>query len=244
MDLKGKVVLVTGGARRIGRSISLALGEKGANVIINYNASAEQAEEAKRKVEALGARAMTVQADVSKAAQVDRMVDEAVAAFGRIDVLINNAAIFYKTPFLELTEEHWDDFMSINLKGPFLCARKIGELMLKQGSGKIINIADVSGVRPWAPYIPYCVSKAGVIMLTKVLAKALAPNIQVNAVSPGPVLLPEYYGEKEAEQAIKNTVLKRVGSPEDIARTVIFLIEGSDYITGEVIAVDGGRLIA
>jgi NAD(P)-dependent dehydrogenase (short-subunit alcohol dehydrogenase family) len=243
MDIRNKVAIVTGGAKRVGRAISLQLAERGANLVINYNNSKKEADEVTELILEKRRRAIAVKADVSKADEVAKLVDVALSNFRRIDILVNNAAIFFKTPFLEITEEDWDLLMNVNLKSAFLCSQKVGRVMIGQGSGRIINIADsAGGIKGWKSYIPYCVSKAGVIMLTKTMAKALAPDIQVNAVAPGPVLLPEYYNEEEKQRAIESTVLKRLGSPDDVAKAVIFLAE-SDYITGEIIAVDGGSVI-
>ncbi|HOM82182.1 MAG: 3-oxoacyl-ACP reductase FabG [Armatimonadetes bacterium] len=244
MELKGKVALVTGGAVRVGRAISLALSEAGASVAVNYHHSEEAAREVVALITARGGNAEAFQADVSVAADVDRMFDGVLERFGRLDVLVNNAAIFPRTPFTTVTEAEWDQVLDINLKGSFLCALRAGREMLQRDGGKIVNIADVSAYRPWPSYIPYCVSKAGVIALTQGLAKALAPKVQVNAVAPGTVLFPESYSEEQRQRAVQPIPMGREGSPEDVARTVLFLIEGSDFITGAVIPVDGGRLIA
>ncbi|HOQ29567.1 MAG TPA: glucose 1-dehydrogenase [Armatimonadota bacterium] len=244
MELKGKVALVTGGAVRVGRAISLALSEAGASVAVNYHHSEEAAREVVALITARGGNAEAFQADVSVAADVDRMFDGVLERFGRLDVLVNNAAIFPRTPFTTVTEAEWGQVLDINLKGSFLCALRAGREMLQRDGGKIVNIADVSAYRPWPSYIPYCVSKAGVIALTQGLAKALAPKVQVNAVAPGTVLFPESYSEEQRQRAVQPIPMGREGSPEDVARTVLFLIEGSDFITGAVIPVDGGRLIA
>lgn len=244
MELKGKVALVTGGAVRVGRAISLALGEAGASIAVNYHHSEEAAREVVALLTARGGNAEAFQADVSVAADVDQMINGVLERFGRLDVLINNAAIFPRTPFATVTEAEWDQVLDINLKGSFLCALRAGREMLQRDGGKIVNIADVSAYRPWASYIPYCVSKAGVIALTQGLAKALAPKVQVNAVAPGTILFPESYPEEQRQRAVQPIPMGREGSPEDVARTVLFLIEGSDFITGAVIPVDGGRLIA
>jgi NAD(P)-dependent dehydrogenase (short-subunit alcohol dehydrogenase family) len=244
MELKGKVALVTGGAVRVGRAISLALGEAGASIAVNYHHSEEAAREVVALLTARGGNAEAFQADVSVAADVDQMINGVLERFGRLDVLINNAAIFPRTPFATVTEAEWDQVLDINLKGSFLCALRAGREMLQRDGGKIVNIADVSAYRPWASYIPYCVSKAGVIALTQGLAKALAPKVQVNAVAPGTILFPESYPEEQRQRAVQPIPMGHEGSPEDVARTVLFLIEGSDFITGAVIPVDGGRLIA
>lgn len=244
MQASGKIALVTGAARRVGKAIALALAQRGAHVAISYNRSADEARQAVQEIEARGVRGLAVRGDIRRSGEVNAMVAQVIEHFGRIDILVNNASNYYKTPFQDLTEEQWDDLVDTNLKGTFLVAKRVGDEMLKAGSGKIINLADWAGFRPYKDYIPYCVAKAGVIALTKALAKTLAPNIQVNAVAPGPVLLPEEFDDRVREAVVRATPLQRIGSPDDIAQTVVFLIEGSDFITGATIVVDGGRLIA
>lgn len=244
MELRGKTALVTGGALRVGRTIALALAERGANIALNYNRSVEAARKTIAEIETKGVRGLAVQCDIARVEQVQNMIRTVVSHFDALDVLVNNAAIYEKTPLETTTEKDWDSHLDINLKGSFFCAKFAGEQMLKQGRGKIINFADWAGVRPYADYIPYCISKAGVIALTKGLAKSLAPNIQVNCIAPGPILLPPDFTEEETQKVINATPLKRIGSPVDIAATVVFLIEGSDFITGAMINVDGGRMIA
>jgi pteridine reductase len=240
MDIEGKVALVTGGAKRVGRAIALALAERGAEVVLHYRGSEREAQEVLALLKRAGRKPVAVQGDVSVAADVDRIVGTAMQAFGRIDILVNNAAIFYRTPFEALTEEDWDRFLDVNLKGPFLLCRKIGAIMVGQGQGKIVNLADVAGQKVWAEYIPYSVSKAGVIALTTGLAKALAPRVQVNAIAPGTILLPEGTSSEEQERAVRRVPLDRLGSPGDIARAVVYLVE-NDFITGEVLRLDGGQ---
>lgn len=244
VQASGKIALVTGAARRVGKAIALALAQRGAHVAISYNRSADEARQAVQEIEAHGVRGLAVRGDIRRSGEVNAMVAQVIEHFGRIDILVNNASNYYKTPFQDLTEEQWDDLVDTNLKGTFLVAKRVGNEMLKAGSGKIINLADWAGFRPYKDYIPYCVAKAGVIALTKALAKTLAPNIQVNAVAPGPVLLPEEFDDRVREAVVRATPLQRIGSPDDIAQTVVFLIEGSDFITGATIVVDGGRLIA
>jgi NAD(P)-dependent dehydrogenase (short-subunit alcohol dehydrogenase family) len=185
-----------------------------------------------------------LQGNITRSGDVEAIVRQAVERFGRIDILVNNASNYYKTPFETLTEAQWDDLVGTNLKGTFLVCKRVGDEMLRMGAGKIINLADWAGFRPYKDYLPYCVAKAGVIALTTALAKTLAPQIQVNAVAPGPVLLPEDFSETLRQAVIQATPLKRLGKPEDIAQTIVFLVEGSDFITGAIIPVDGGRLIA
>jgi len=240
MEIEGKVALVTGGAKRVGRSIALALAERGAEVVLHYRGSDREVQSVLARIKGAGGRPVAVQGDVSVAADVDRIVETAMQAFGRIEILVNNAAIFYRTPFEELTEEDWDRFLDVNLKGPFLLCRKVGAIMLRQRRGKVVNLADIAGQKVWVEYIPYSVSKAGVIALTIGLAKALAPHVQVNAIAPGTVLLPEGTIPEEEERAVGRVPLRRLGSPEDIARAVVYLVE-NDFITGEVLRVDGGQ---
>lgn len=240
MEIEGKVALVTGGAKRLGRSIALALAERGAELVIHYRDSEREAQELLALLKRAGGKPVAVRGDVSVAADVDRIVETALQAFGRIEILVNNAAIFYRTPFENLTEEDWDRFLDVNLKGAFLLCRRIGGIMLRQGQGKIISLADIAGLKVWAEYIPYSVSKAGLIALTQGLAKALAPAVQVNAVAPGAVLLPEGTTPEERERAVRRVPLDRLGAPEDVARAVVYLIE-NDFITGEVLRVDGGQ---
>ncbi|MEO5656991.1 MAG: SDR family oxidoreductase [Nitrospiria bacterium] len=244
MRLEKRAVFVTGGAKRIGSHLALGLARRGANLIINYRYSSTDAQAVVRELQRLGVDALAVQGDVSNAADVERMVGLALARFGRIDVLINNAAVYFKTPFPVVTESDWDLTVDINLKGSFLCARAVADSMLKRGEGKIINFADWAGMRPYRDYLPYCVSKAGVVALTQALAQELAPAIQVNCIAPGPILLPEEMDEEDREKVIRATPLKRIGSPEDIVQTVLYLIEGTDFVTGGTYLVDGGRFIA
>jgi NAD(P)-dependent dehydrogenase (short-subunit alcohol dehydrogenase family) len=240
MEIEGKVALVTGGARRLGRSIALALADRGAELVIHYHDSEREAQEVLAQIKQAGGKPVAVRGDVSVSADVDRIVGSAMQAFGRIEILVNNAALFYRTPFEALTEEDWNRFLDVNLKGPFLLCRKVGSIMLQQGQGTIINLADIAGLKPWAEFIPYSVSKAGLIALTMGLAKALAPAVQVNAVAPGAVLLPEGTPTEEGQRAIRRIPLDRIGSPEDVTRAIVYLIE-NDFITGEVLTVDGGQ---
>lgn len=244
MELRGRTALVTGGALRVGRAIAIALAGRGANVVVNYNRSADAAHDTVKEIEAHGVRGMALQCDVSQVTQVEEMMQSIVTHFKAIDVLVNCAAIYERKPLDKVTERDWDTHLDINLKGSFFCAKYAGQHMLKQGRGKIINFADWAGIRPYADYLPYCISKGGVITMTRGLAKSLAPNIQVNCIAPGPILLPPDFTEEETQKVINATPLKRIGSPKDIAATVVFLVEGSDFITGATISVDGGRLIA
>ena len=241
MEISDKVALITGSSDRVGRIIALTLSAKGAKVAIHYYSNEDKALDTQREIERLGSKSMILCSDISQRKDWMDMVNKIKDRWGRIDILVNNAAIFYPTPFFEITDDQWDHFMDTNLRGTFYGCQIIGELMYRKKLGKIINIADVSAQNVWPGYIPYCISKAGVIALTRGLSKVLAPYVTVNAVSPGTVLLAENYNQEEEDYLISRTPLKRIGTPEDIANTIAFLIEGSDFITGEIINVDGGR---
>jgi len=251
VELDGKTVLITGAAKRVGREIAFTLARRGANIAVHYRSSATDAKRVVDELQALGVKAIALRADLSSAQEVARMVKQVIKDFGRVDVLVNNAAVFPKTPFSAIRDRDWDFSLDTNLKGTFLCAHEVGKHFLsraKKGKdglvGKIVNIADWAGHRPYKDYLPYCVSKAGVIALTKGLAIELAPHATVNAVAPGPILLPENLDAAEKKEVMMGTPLRRVGSPQDVANTIAFLLEGSDFITGAVVPVDGGRLIA
>ena len=242
MRLEDCVIFIPGGARRIGQAIALTLARRHARIAFTYRTSAREAAQTVRAINAAGADAFAVRADLTKAADIARAVDRIRRHFGRLDVLVNSASNFNRTPFRTLTERDWDAALDTNLKGPFLCALYASRLMRR--GGKIINLADWAGVRPYRDYLPYCVSKAGAIGLTKALAKELAPHIQVNAIAPGPILPPPDLSAAARRRVARRVPLKRWGSPQDIANTVLFLIEGTDFMTGSVIFVDGGQLIA
>jgi NAD(P)-dependent dehydrogenase (short-subunit alcohol dehydrogenase family) len=242
MELKGKVALVTGGARRVGRELSLALGRAGADLVVNYSRSAAQAQELCEQLEALGRRAVPVQADVSSGDDVARLIEVTTEVFGRLDVLVNNASMFENVPLLEITEESWDRVMAVNLKGPFLMSQAAEPLLRIHRRGLIVNMTDLAGIQTWPAYGHHGVSKAGVIHLTRVLARAFAPDIRVNAIAPGTVLPPEDYTPAQVESLRGRTPLQRIGTPADVVRAMMYLIE-ADYVTGQVVVVDGGRLL-
>jgi NAD(P)-dependent dehydrogenase (short-subunit alcohol dehydrogenase family) len=239
-SLLGQVVLVTGAAKRVGRAIALLAAERGADVAIHYGRSATEASEVVEAVRAMGRRSVAIAADLEQAAEIRRLAQTTLETLGRVDALINNAAIFPRTPFLEMTEEEWDRTLATNLKAPTLLAQAVAPHMQERGSGKIVNLADIAAERAWSGYLPYTVSKAGIVTMTRVLARALAPAIQVNAVAPGAILFPDDWDEARREKLIARIPAQRAGDPSDIARTVLFLLEGPDYITGAVIPVDGG----
>jgi NAD(P)-dependent dehydrogenase (short-subunit alcohol dehydrogenase family) len=237
----GKVALVTGAAKRIGRGVALRLASEGADVIVNYRGSKGEADEVASQIMAAGRRAIAVQADVSKKTDVTAMFARVEKEFGRLDILVNNAGMFFPAKFEELTEEQWDLIMDVNLKSQFLCAQAAAPLLCRGGQGRIVNFASLGGLLAWPSYTHYCVSKAGVIMLTRCLARALGPEITVNAVAPGTISFPDDTPEL-AEDFIRRAPLKRTGTPKDIEDAVLFLVQSS-FVTGQVIVVDGGRTL-
>ena len=240
MDLSGKVALVTGGAKRVGQAIVCALAQRGCKLVVHYHTSQTEAEETVRALQSAGHQALALQADISREADVDKMIKRALGHFGRIDVLVNNAAVFYRTPIDTVTFDDWEQIMDVNVDGAFYCAHKIGLRMKEWGWGHIINLADVAGQRPWADYVPYSVSKACVLAFSQGLAMELAPEVMVNAIIPGPVLFQDNTPQEVQQREIEKTLVKRAGTPEEVAQLVVFVAE-SDFSTGAVFSVDGGR---
>jgi len=238
-ELAGKVALVTGGAVRVGLEIARALADAGADVAISYLRSSAAARAALRDLRARGVRAIALRADVGRPREARALVARAVRGLGRLDVLVNSAAIFVRTPVETVTPAQFDRLIAVNLRGPFFCSQAAARVMGRRG-GRIINIADVGAVRAWPGYVPYGISKAGVVMLTRGLAAALAPRIQVNAVAPGVVLLPEGFPREPARRLAARIPMGRHGRPADVAQAVRFFATCSDYITGQVLFVDGG----
>jgi len=247
MQLKGKTAVVTGGSRGIGRAIALQLAEKGANVVVNYTSNSEAALEVVKRIEEMGASAKAVKADVSKGGEVENLVNEVLNTFGSIDILINNAGITRDNLIIRMTEQEFDEVLSTNLKGAFICTKAVSKVMIKQKSGKIINVSSVVGIIGNAGQSNYAAAKAGLIGFTKSMAKELAKRgINVNAVAPG-FIETDMTGklpDKVKEEFAKNIPLMRAGKPEDVAKAVLFLVsEYSDYITGQVINIDGGMVM-
>jgi len=240
--LEDQVALVTGGGRRIGRAIALTLGRAGASVVVNYNRSKAGALATAREIEQMGAQAVALRADISRPAQVQAMFRAVRKRFGRLDVLVNNAAVFFEGTLEKLTEKDWDRILGINLKGTFFCAQAAARIMQRRRRGRIINISSLGGLQAWPGHMHYCASKAAVIMLTRCLAKTLAPYIQVNSVAPGTILFPGERPER-IEKERRSTLLQRPGRPEDIAETVLFLATQGEFITGQVFVVDGGKSV-
>jgi 3-oxoacyl-[acyl-carrier protein] reductase len=242
--LEGQVALVTGAAKRIGRSIALRLATDGAAVVVNYATSKTEAEALVREIRAAGGRALAVQADVTSRAEVRNLISAAQREFGRIDILVNNAGVFFPVKLAELTEEQWDRVMNVNLKSQYLCAQEVAPIMKRQGRGRIINLSSLGGLLAWPSYTHYCVSKAGSIMLTRCLARALAPEILVNSVAPGTIEFPgdDPTQRLHAQEYIERVPLHRTGKGNDIADAVAYLAT-ADFITGQTLVVDGGRIL-
>ncbi|HXN13336.1 MAG TPA: SDR family NAD(P)-dependent oxidoreductase [Candidatus Acidoferrales bacterium] len=242
MDLKGKVALVTGAGRRVGRAIALELAAHGATVAAHYRTSQAEADAVVAEIAAHAGKAQTLRANLEHVAEIEQMVSEILGSFGRIDILVNSASVFAPTPLAEITERDWDANLDTNLKGPFFLSKFAGAAMRRQGAGKIINLGDWAGIRPYKDYLPYSVSKSGLIGLTKALAKELAPEVQVNCIALGMVMPPENYTKEEVERLVSRTLTKKMGTPEDVARAVVFFCE-TDFATGSVLRLEGGRLL-
>ena len=237
--LEGQVALVTGAAKRIGRSVALRLAADGADLVVNYATSKKEADEVVGEIESSGRRAAAIQANVSRRAEVEKLFAAILDKFGQLDILVNNAGTFFPVSFAELTDEQWDRIMDANLKSQFLCAQAAAPIMKRRGRGRIINLASLGGILAWPKYTHYCVSKAGAIMLTRCLARALAPEILVNSVAPGTIQFP---GELPDEEYIRRVPLHRTGKGDDIANAVAYLAT-TNFITGQVLVVDGGRAL-
>jgi pteridine reductase len=241
MELGSRVALVTGGGRRVGRALALALARRGMQLAIHYNSSADGARATMDAAKKLGVPAEIFQADLEDAEAARRLPAAVAKRFGQLDVLVNSAGIMTKATIEETTPELWDNVMAVNLRSYFFTVQ--GALpWLRKAKGKVVNLADVGGLEAWPRYAAHCVSKAGVVMLTKTLALALAPDITVNAIAPGAVLPPDEWDDKAREHLAATTPLKRLGSAEDVAGALVYLLE-ADYVTGDTLVVDGGRLI-
>jgi pteridine reductase len=239
MDLRGKTILVTGAARRLGRSIALELGAAGASLVIHHHASAAEAESACAALQRLGVRALPVQADLSSAEGIASLF-EGVDRLGDLHALVNSAAVMVPGDLLKVTQADWDDTLNLNLKAAFFVLQQAALRLRRCGGGVIVNIADIAGLRPWPRFPVHSISKAGLLALTQVAALALAPDIRVNAVVPGPVLKPGAMKVERWEALGQSLPLRRTGTPSDVARAVRFLME-NEFVTGEALLVDGGN---
>lgn len=239
MELKGRVALVTGAGHRVGRAIALALGGRGMRVAVHYNATADGARETVAMLRDAGADGQAMAADLTRAEACAELIAATTSAFGGLDVLVNSAAVMVRTPFGEVTPQQWHAVMALNLRAPFFLAQAAAPF-LKKSRGAIVNIADLAAFETWPAYLPHGISKAGVVHMTRALARVLAPEVRVAGIAPGTVLLPEGWSGEGTEHLRATTPLERNGSPKDVTDTVLFILD-SDYLTGETIIVDGGR---
>jgi pteridine reductase len=239
--LDGQVALVTGAGRRIGRAIAQRLATEGARLMIHYRHSEKEANALLAEIVQNGGQAICARAELTETSDIDRLFEQTERQFGRLDILVNNASAFAPTPVGDTTETLWDTIMDTNLKSLFFCAQRAAPLLRSSGRGRIVNLASLGGLLAWQKYTAYCVSKAGVIMLTRCLARALAPAITVNAVAPGTISFPEDAPEL-AELQLPRTPLAQTGGASDIAEAVMYFVS-APFVTGQVVAVDGGRSI-
>lgn len=242
MELRGKVALVTGAGRRLGRAMAHALADRGMTLAIHFNASAAGAAELQDEINSAGGQAVCLSADLTDPHAARALPEQVIDRLGRLDVLVNSAAIMHRLRLEETTPERWDAIMDLNLRSVFFCVQGAVPA-LRAARGKIINLADLAGLEPWPGFAAHSISKAGVVMLTKVLALSLAPDVTVNAIAPGAVLVPEDYPQEERERLARSTPLRRLGSPTDVVSALLYLLEGADFMTGQVLAVDGGRFL-
>jgi pteridine reductase len=244
--VQGKVVLITGGAKRVGAAVCRRLHAAGANLMLHYRTSAGEARllQAELNHQRKDSVAL-IQADLLDLAKLPSLIDQTVQTFNRLDAVVNNASSFHPTPVGEITEEYWEDLIGANLRAPLFIAQAAAPA-LKKTQGAIVNITDIHAERPLKNYVVYSVAKAGLVGLTRSLARELAPEVRVNAVAPGPILWPddEEFDELSRQRIISHTPLKREGTPEDIAKAVHFLLAEATYVTGETVNVDGGRHVA
>lgn len=239
MELRGRTALVTGAGHRVGRAIAEALGARGMRVAVHYNASESAARETAERITRGGAAAECFAADLARTDAAPRLIAEVVERFGALDVLVNSAAVMIRTPFGEITPTQWDDIMALNLRAPFLLSQAAAP-HLRASRGVIVNIADLAAFETWPAFVPHGISKSGVVHMTRSLARVLAPEVRVAGIAPGTVLLPDDWSEEDAARLRATTPLGREGSPDDVTRTLLFILD-SDYLTGETIIVDGGR---
>ena len=238
-ELAGRVALVTGAGRRVGRALAIALGARGMHVIVHYHASSSGAEETARLVTRAGGSAQLLRADLRDTADAERLVDGAVAARGSLDVLVNSAAVMLRTPLGQTSATDWDAMFALNVRAPYFLSQRAAPA-LRDARGNIVNIADLAAFETWPAYVPHGLTKAAVVQMTRALARVLAPEVRVNAIAPGVVLLPEGWSAADADRLRATTPLARLGSPEDVAGAMLYLLD-ANYVTGEVITVDGGR---
>lgn len=237
-----RCALVTGGGVRIGRALALALAGAGYRVVVHYHSSSAEAESAVAEIRAGGGEAVALRADLARSEEVERLAAEAEGVWGGVDVLLNSASVFPSETLLETDLALWDHTLAVNLRAPFFLMRALAPGMKARGGGVVINIADLAGIQAWGGYAAHSIAKAGLIQLTKVAARQLAPEIRVVGIAPGTVLPPESMSEAEIARLAERTPLKRNGTPEDVARAMLYLLD-AQFVTGETLVLDGGRLL-
>lgn len=242
MELQGKVALVTGGARRLGRAFVDGLAREGMRLAVHYGSSSKAADQAVAELRVQGVDAVAFGADLTDADQLLALPGRVAEHFGQLDLLVNSAAVMEQISLADTRVAQWDRIIDLNLRAPFFLAQQAAPLLAKQ-RGKIINIADLGGLQPWPGYPVHSISKSGVVMLTKLLALILAPEVTVNAIAPGTVMVPDSFGDARREFLVQKTPMGRLGKAEDAVEALLFLARCGDFITGEVLAVDGGRLL-
>jgi len=240
LKLANSVILITGAAMRVGKEVALYFASKGANIAFSYYEEDEPWQETLQEIEALGVKCFVMKVEIRNRGEIKAFVQKTKEQLGRIDVLFNNASVWLRKPFLEISEAEWDLALDVNLKGPFLCSQAVAPIMQAQGAGVIINVTDLSAFQVWNDNAHHAASKAGLVALTKSMAFELAPSIRVNGIAPGTVLLPPNPSAAKVEWAVENSLLKRIGTPLDVAKLAEFLIE-NDFATGSVYYIDGGR---
>ncbi len=239
MQLAGRVALVTGGAHRLGRALAEALSGAGMRVAVHYHGAAQRADELVTELRSRGGDAVAFRTDLARTQAAPELISAVTDHFGALDLLVNSAAVMLRTPVGEVTVDQWDAMFALNLRAPFFLSQAARPWLVQSG-GTIVNIADLAAFETWPAYVPHSISKAGVVQMTRALAHALAPDIRVNAIAPGAVLLPDGWDPSAAQHLIDSTPLRRLGSPTDVADALLYLAR-SDYVTGETIIVDGGR---
>ena len=239
MQRPRRLALVTGAGHRIGRAIAEGLADRGLDVAVHYNASEAPARETAASIATRGSRAELFRADLTASGAANVLVEKVVSRLGPIDVLVNSAAVMVRTPLDSVSESDWDSMFALNLRAPFFLAVAASRAMAGRG-GVIINIADLAAFETWPAYIPHAITKAGVVHMTRALARALAPGIRVNGVAPGAVLLPDHWTSEDGERLSESTPLRRLGAPHDVVQAVLYLLD-AEYVTGETLIVDGGR---
>ena len=240
-NLHGRVALVTGAAKRLGRAVALRLAHEGADVAVHYGKSASEAHELVAEIEKLGRRSASFSAELTNIAAVQKLVADVASHFGQLDILVNGAANFLETKFGATTEATWDASLDTNLKAPFFLSQAAAPHLTKSGHGVIVNFADIGGILGWTEFLPHSVSKAGIILMTRILAKELAPAVRVNAIAPGTISMPGDPPEWQAD-FIRRAPLRRTGRPEEIADAVMYLIR-AEFLTGHTLVLDGGRTL-